>query len=115
MSPEKFNGCAATFTRPSLAFNQIVTDNGTLQFRSAKVIKTSSPLTDEEHYRMSGRARLSWQLCGIAAILVGAYFLDGWPASLIAFGLWAIVATTLDVLNERLMLIWQAVQDSRFR
>jgi hypothetical protein len=112
---KRFKGCTANLTRPALALSPIVADNGTWQFGSAKVIETSSNITDEEHFRKGGRARLSWQLCGIAAILVGSYFLDGWPASLIAFGLWAILATTLDVLNERLMLIWQALQGSRFR
>ncbi len=77
------------------------------------MIETSTPKADEGYPIMGGKVRLAWQVGGLAAILIGSYFVDGWPASLIAFGLWAILATMSDIHNERLMLIWHAVEESR--
>lgn len=65
----------------------------------------------EEHPR--AKFRLGWLLCGVLAILIGAYFSDGGIGVLIAAGMCAVAAAVFDVIDSRLIAILQAVQSYR--
>lgn len=45
---------------------------------------------------------LAWHFGGLAAAVVGAAMLAGWPGVLIVIGLWSVLGTMFDVLARRM-------------
>ena len=44
--------------------------------------------------------KLAWHFGGLAAAVVGAVLLGGWPGALIVIGAWAVLGTIADLLVE---------------
>lgn len=43
--------------------------------------------------------RIAWHFGGLAAAIIGAVQLAGWPAGLFTFGTWAMIATIIDGIS----------------